>query len=386
MKKEQLFYGDIIMKLSIENKIISVSSSRWAFIIFIVCGLISMATGIIMHGRIMITDQVLIGMGIVFVSGGMLFLINARSYDIEIVSDKGVLRILDSRRGTSLPLEIPIEYFKHIIITKSMIEQASGRRHTAGYELSLMSDSGSSLQVASFNDREKAVRFGKELQDILNIDLVSEEDSIRIFLGHRTGCVYSLDVNLPEKSGIVSVTDDDSIVVKWNCRKSLIQNLFIATIIYGFFHLVHFAVVPNAGNPIASTAGYGILALMILIVWSIIVMNALGTYYLVISKTAILYYVSLFGIKMGARSMEKAEIGMIRHSIGGQDNTIQLMSTKGLEIVRELMNAFNRSSAAVPDISMAGAIFSLKDEMMSINVSSLSVREKWYIASRMLRG
>jgi hypothetical protein len=125
---------------------------------------------------------------------------------------------------------------------------------------------------------------------------------------------------------------------------------------------------------------------MILIVGSIIVTNAFGTYYLAISKTAILYYVSLFGIKMGARSMEKAEIGMIRHSIGGQDNMIQLMSTKGLVIVRELMNAFSGRSSAVPAISIAGAIFSLKDEMMSINVASLSVREKWYIASRMLRG
>ena len=374
------------MQVKISDNKIRVSSHRWAFIIFILCGIISLTVGIVMFGRLVTIDHVLIGVGIVFASSGSLFLLNARNYVIEVEPDKGILRIIDAGKKRRLPVEIPISFFKYIIIERSLNEHASGKRQTTGYEISLMSDSGSSLHVASFNDRDKTIQQGKELQKIFNVDLISEEDSIKKLLTKRLVGINSIDASLPEKSAVVSNTEGDSIAVTWNCRKSLIQQFLIAIIIYGFFHLVHFAVVPTSVNPAVSVLAYGIIILMILIVVSIIVVSAIGTYHLLISNVTIQYHVSLFGKKTGERSMEKSNIGMIKHSIGGQDNTISIMSTKGLKIISELMDTFKQPASSGPDLSMAGAVFSLKDEIMSINVSSLSMREKWYIVSRILHG
>ena len=384
MKNEAL--SGRCMQVKISNNRIRVSSHRWGFIVFILCGIISLTAGIVLLGRIVTTDHVLIGVGIVFTSGGILFLLNARSYIVEVESERGILRIIDTGRKRGLPVEIPINFFKFIIIERSLTELSSGKRQTSGYEISLMSDSGSYLHLASFNDRDKTIQLGKELQKIFNIDLISEEDSIKKLIMKRMAGINTINASLPENSVIVSNTKSDSFEVTWNCRKSIIQQFLTGLILYGFFHLVHYAVVPTAVNPVISILAYGFIVLMILIVASIIIVNAIGIYHLVISNSTIRYHVSLFGKKIGERSMEKADLGMIKHSIGGQDNTINLMSIKGLEIVRGLMDAFKKPVSSGLDLSMAGAVFSLKDEMMSINVSSLSMREKWFIVSRILRG
>jgi hypothetical protein len=374
------------MKLTLADKKISVTSSRWGFILFILCGIFFLSTGIRMHGQLNIIDHVLIGMGIIFASGGMLFLFNTRSYTVEIDPDKGIVLIFSPGRNRMEPLELPIGYFKNIVIQRSLTKRSSGRQSVSRYEISLMSDSGSSLHISDFTDRDKAVAYGKELQKIFRINLITEEDSIRDLLKQRT--VHgdrTIKVTLSEKSRLISIPEGESIKVKWNCRNTLIQNFVLLVIIYGFFHLIHFAVVPSTGNTVVSVVLYGISALLILIVVSIIVMNGIGTYYLIISDTTIQYYINLFGKKTGNRSMNKNEIGMIKNSIGGQNNSIQIMSTKGLAISSKLMDAFSKQASPVPDLSMVGAIYSLKDEMMDINASSLSMREKWYIESLILR-
>jgi hypothetical protein len=193
------------------------------------------------------------------------------------------------------------------------------------------------------------------------------------------------NIELPEKSRVISSSHGGSLYLKWNCKKSLFQQFIICIILYGFFHLIHLAVVPAAGNPVFSGVLYGIIILLVLIVISIIVINAFGTYHLIITGTTIQYHITLFGLKIGNRSMGRINIGLIRNSIGGQDNTIQIVSTKGLDIIRDLMDCFNRQAGLVPDISMAGAIISMKDEMITINVSSLSIKEKWYIEDRIFK-
>lgn len=370
------------MKLLIADNKISVTSSRWGFVVFIICGIISLSTGIIMHGQLNTIDHVLIGTGIIFASGGLLFLFNSRSYTVEIDSDKGVVRIFSSGRNRIEPIELPIGYFKSIVIQRSLTERPTGKQLASRYEISFMSDSGSSLHISDFSDREKAVAYGKEIQKIFRIEVISEEDSIRNLLIRRmVSGDNHMDVSLPEKSRMVATGEGDSIRLKWNCRNTLIQNFVLLIIMYGFFHLIHFAVVPGAGNAVASAVLYAIVFLLILIVASIMIVNGLGTYHLIISNTTIQYYISLFGKKTGNRPMKKNEIGMIKNSIGGQNNSIQIMSTKALDITRGLTDAFSKQASPGPDLYMVGAIYSLKDEMIDINVSSLSMREKWYIES-----
>ncbi|TFH38821.1 MAG: hypothetical protein E4G96_09935 [Chrysiogenales bacterium] len=118
---------------------------------------------------------------------------------------------------------------------------------------------------------------------------------------------------------------------------------------------------------------------------AIAVVNLVGTHHLDITSERLSYYIRIFGKKIVNRVMDSASIGLIKNSIGGPEDRIQVMSSRGLVAVRKISEKIKGDTSKSPDMSIVGELLSLKDDYIDIPVKSLSLAEKLFIENMILR-
>lgn len=123
---------------------------------------------------------------------------------------------------------------------------------------------------------------------MVKIDLLSEESLIRKHLLIKTiNPIGGVVTMMPEKSRIVFKPEGKIITLIWNRRKFLILHFFLVHIIYGFLHLIHFAVASGMVNDIFAGVLHGFTAIMSLVACSIVLTDASGRDVLALSKNTI---------------------------------------------------------------------------------------------------
>jgi hypothetical protein len=368
-----------------ENQI-EVKSHKWALLIFSLVGAGLLAAGLLFYGSIKPQDDLLIGFGIIFGSGGMFFFINSRGYRVVIDALSRQFAIYESGPRKEEPTTLPFAHFQSVMIQRKISGENSKESGAATYEVMLMTGYGSTLLLSEFSDKNKAMDFGKHFQDVLKIDLLLEDDAFRQILTRTKQPMVGMKLELPKKSGIKLLKNENETTLTWKSSFKPMNFIFLTLIMYGFFHVINYAVVPQTGGGFPTYLLYGFFAFISIAAVAIAITTLLGRYQLSFSSSGLVFYVKYFGKKAGMRSIERSDVGLVRNTIGTQSGSIQIVSKKGLEAMKGIMARLQKQESAAPDFSIIGDFLALKDEFIDVFASSLSMKDKLFLEDMILRG
>lgn len=336
-------------------------------------GAIALATGVYILHDVEFVDHLLIGIGVIFLFGGLFLLFNSRYYKIHINEEPGYLSLVESTGWDISPLKIPFKYFNEIVI------QYVVNRDKPEYEIMLKNRYGSLMLVARIYNEEEALSFSSKFEKTMGLK-VTKNSEIPSDLVDRRHPFSPYAIVIPDNSSIRTTEKRDSAELIWKVKYNPIQVTFMFCIYYGFFHIIHFAAVPSGDiTPFMAGIVYTFLGILLSILITIILSIFFGTYHFITGKESVLYFHKIFGRKYGEMEMKKSDIALVRTSIDLGTEEILLVSKKGITSLNNLIKTFSTGGANIKDMIDISDLKAFKDEMMHLNVGNMKLAEKLYI-------
>lgn len=359
-----------------DNRIIFKAPSKLTPLIIFTVGVVSLMAGLYFRGQLSPVDHLLIGAGIILMSGEILFFLNTRYLKIVINEEPGYISILESSFSAIRPIRIPLDYYKTIAIQHSMSEDA------AQYDILLVNRFGAAMLITSYNNLSQAIDMGKRLQQIMNIDLTSTEEFFTT-LGGRSAASTSVAMPALEPTPTLNCTrDGNTSLIIWNNAKSLPYYILTFGILYGFFHILHHAVIPHT-SPVAGYILLPLLGLIGILLIITMLMSILGNNYLRISPDGITYFTGIFGKKFAEKEMKRSSIGFFKNSLSQGSSTMQIVSNEGIVLLKKMMSRLEKQGS--PDMTMLSEMMALKSEIIDVNVSSLTMADRLYLEAELIK-
>lgn len=350
------------------------------FLVFSIISLFIFASGIYFFDRIYPFNHLLIGFGIIFVSGGLFFMLNTKYYKIHFNEEPGYLSLVESTGWEISPLKIPFKYF-----TEILMQYTISSKRKAEYEIILKNRLGSMLLLAKFNDEAEAKKFSEKMEASLGLPLIIRND-IELDAVNRKHPFNPYPLVLPDGSSVKVTEQRDSISVSWKVKYHPLQVVFILGVYYGFFHILHFSIIPSGGiNMIAGIIIYTTLGILLSLLITVLLSSFFGRYFVIISKDEIRTFYQAFGRKSREQQMKKENIAIIRSTIEPTNETIIIASRKGIMALNNLLKNFVLGTRDIKKILEIEDIISIKDEIIRLDVSTLRLVEKLYIDQFILK-
>jgi hypothetical protein len=111
-------------------------------------------------------------------------------------------------------------------------------------------------------------------------------------------------------------------------------------------------------------------------------MNLLENNYLQVNEFEVTYFKKILGKRLKERKIKRHELAIVKNSLDIKIGTISLITKDALETIQDL--GLRIESGKKPDFNMLSDLISLKDEIIEINTSSLSMTEKFFIENMIL--
>jgi len=360
------------------NKTIKVKSTPYVYIIVGAIGFITLGLGIYLFGSNYPLDQILFSFGIIFCSGALALFINTQYYKIYINEEPGFISILESTSKTITPFKIPISYYSSINIQPSVQNSSS----SSNFEVHLFSNSGSSLFIKNFNTKEKALNFSTDLQKILKLDLQINHNPYLKSKIQQVEKQSARSIDLPPRSSLQKIVQNNVPLYKWKNKITPLFSIALLGVLYGFIHISYFVIRPDSNNSFAFYIISGFTAFLAFIITITSILNLLGSNYLQINESHVIYFKKFLGKKINVKKVKRQDLAVVKNSLDMKIGTISLLTKNGLEIMKDL--GLHIENGKKPDFSMVSDLISLKDEIIEIDTSSLSMTEKFYIENMIL--
>jgi hypothetical protein len=190
--------------------------------------------------------------------------------------------------------------------------------------------------------------------------------------------------HLPQKSSIKKSASASGTTIIWSGKLSLIDALTIPFILYGFFHMAHFTADEWSNNVLAVFAVYGILSLMLIIFSMIVISNLIGKTSLTFKGNEVHKSFNIFGKQTLNKTLMRDDVAMIQNSLHRGGAPITIVTREGLKLMSGIAETFKKGER--PGLSTLGAIMSIKDEIITLDTSALTLPEKLYIESVIYMG
>ena len=349
-------------------------------LLFSVFSLLLLAAGIYFFNRIYPFDHLFIGLGILLVSGGLFFMLNTKYYKIHFNEEPGYLSLVESTGWEISPLKIPFKYFTEILMQYTL-----NNKRKAEYEIILKNRLGSMLLIAKFNNEKEAKNFAAKMEASLGLPLNIRSD-IELDSINRKHPYNPYPLFLPEGSSVNVIERRDGVSISWKVKYHPLQVVFILGIYYGFFHILHFSVIPSGDlNIAAGIVIYTALGILLSLLITALLSSFFGRNYVIISKENIRSFRSFFGRKSGEQQIKKEDIAIIRSTIEPTNETIIIASRKGIGALNNLLKKFVLGTKDIKKVLEIDDIISIKDEIIRVDVSTLRLVEKLYIDQFILK-
>lgn len=128
--------------------------------------------------------------------------------------------------------------------------------------------------------------------------------------------------------------------------------------------------------------GIVFVVLIILIFFGVTIF---GTAILNFDHNRIYYHVQVLGAKIGERSLDVESVILVKHSIGRGNETIQVVSERGLIAINRMIELVKSKGINIADLSILGEVANLNNESINIPVASLTLADRFYIEDMILR-
>lgn len=318
-------------------------------------------------------DHLLIGCGLISLFSGLFLLFNSKYYKIVINEEPGYLSLVESTGWDISPLKIPFKYFNEIVI------QYLINRDRPEHEIMLKNRYGSLMLIARFEDEAGAISFSSKFEKTMGLR-VTKNSEIPSDLVDRRRPFSPYEIVIPDNSTIRTSEKRDSVELVWKVRYNPIQIAFLFCIYYGFFHIIHFAVIPFGDiYPMTGIAIYTLLGILLSILITVILAIFFGTYHFISGRDSVTYFHKIFGRKYGEMEMKKTDIALVRSSIELATEEILVVSKNGVNSLNKLIKQFTTGDANFKNMIDISVQKVFKDEMIRLNVSNMKLVEKLYI-------
>ncbi|NLV67065.1 MAG: hypothetical protein GXY14_05245 [Spirochaetes bacterium] len=325
-------------------------------------------------------DHLMIGLGILFVSGSLFFMVNTKYYKLHFNEEPGYISLVESTSWEISPFKIPLKYFTEILMQYTIND-----RKKPEYEIILKNRFGSMLLVAKFDNEKEAKKFSEKLQSIADLPLTCRNE-IELDSIDRKHPFNPYPLFLPEDSGIKTSETRDTAAISWKVKYHPFQVGFILGIYYGFFHILHFAIIPFGRlDAAAIIVIYTALGILLSIIITVIMFSFFGRYYIVVWREEIQIYHQVFGRKYHEQTMKKEDVAIIRSTIDTENETIIIASRKGIGALNNLLKNYTRGRKKIKEMIDIDDVIKLRDEIFRVDVSTLSLVEKLYIDQFILK-
>lgn len=317
-----------------------------------------------------------IGMGIIFTSGGIIFMI--RKIPGRITFSRERSAVIFSENGQEYSL--PYCSFSRFQVTGKI--SGSGNSRAITYRLDLVSDNGSDILLAESSGKTTLIKTAETIISYLDIDLLDGAELI-----HKGKGLYSPDspVYPPrEITCIEKFPGAESTIYRWNSRKSVITIFLLGAVIFGFNFLFFTLIFPAMERFDAGVYAAGFILLIIDLIFSAtLAFSLFGTNTAEISFSGISYRQVIFGITLNSRSFGREEIGMISAGFTSEENRIILFTKRGKEIYDEMkiFAALNNLKDASVLFSLVGRIIEMRKNIIEIDGTPLFYYEKLYLVN-----
>jgi len=368
----------------IKNSIV-IKSSKKFFILFSILGFIFLISGLYLMNKIFPTGHILFAFGLLFASGGFFFFVNSKFIKILINEEPGYISMMESSNRTISPIRIPIKYYTKINIITNINPSTKSATTDATFKIQLENSNGASLFLTEFSSMEKATNFGKELQDILRIDLDINHNPLNNIIEEKVSRKYKPNIPLMPESKITITNTKKGQLYSWKNKNNLPSILSIIAILYGFFHVIFFVLSKELKNPIVIGLVYSIYSIIAILFMFTLIYNMLTTSHLYTNKNKLIYYKTLFKKELHKKIINKNDIGMVNNSLNASDETITIISKEGLSTLNKIWDKVNNEEKTVIDFSIVSNFFKYKEETISIDASNLCISEKFFIENAILK-
>ncbi|HOO71972.1 MAG TPA: hypothetical protein PK926_09435 [Spirochaetota bacterium] len=365
------------------NNTLIIKSSRTYIWIATFSGIALLISGIYMIFSGIFGGHFTFSVGFMMSSLGLLFFVNSRYYKIYINRDPGFISILESTFTSIAPLKIPIKRYS-IISIQTIVTPGQRRSLATSYEIIFMNEFGSSLHVAEFSEKDEAMIFARKLQDLTGRDLYLDNTPVIKNVKLKDIPVTKLAVDLPRKTRISRKYENDTLVLKWKKSFSFFQYFFFISFIYGVFHFFNFVLFADEILSLIRNVVYGILIIALGIVALTFLITNTGTFVLNIKKNVINYYWQFMGKWIRYREVSRDHVIMVKNTFNMNDNHIEIIDKDSFGFINKITPQLkNRTSA--PDIMMYQQLAHARHRIIRLDVSSLSINEKFFIEEMLLK-
>ena len=271
-------------RVHISDNSLNIKTPISIFVIIAVAGLFMVASGIYYLEEIHPIDHLLIGTGILFMSGGLLALLNSKYYKILVNEEPGYLSLVESTSLDISPMKIPFKYFKEIVVQYLI---TGGKSE---FEVLLKSRLGSLHMFAKYPDKKRAMETAGELEQAMGLNVI-ENSEVPYDSIDRSKPYVPINLILPGNTTIRTIEKRNSSEINWKNSYHPLQFIFMLTICYAFFHIANFVIAPP--GQIGMVPTITIYTFMGLILSGLVMMGLLSFFsrnYLIISKGTINYY------------------------------------------------------------------------------------------------
>ena len=336
--------------------------------------------GIYCLGRIYPFDHLLVGLGILFASGALFFMVNSKYYKLHFNEEPGYISLVESTSWEISPFKIPFKYFTEILMQYTVNDKRKPE-----YEIILKNRFGSMLLVAKLNNEAEAKKFAGKMESSLGLPLTCRSE-IELDSINRTHPFNPYQLFLPDNTSIKTREDRDSVSISWKVKYHPFQVVFILGIYYGFFHILHFSVIPSGElYALAIIIIYTALGILLSLLITVILFSFFGRHFVVVGKDDIHTYHEVFGRKYNEQHLKKDDVAIIRSTIEPENEIIIIASRKGVGALNNLLKKFVYGTRNIKKILELDDILSLRDEIIRVNISNLRLVEKLYIDQFILK-
>lgn len=370
MKSKALFSGN---SLNIKTPILALLAASL------------LSTGLIVAGVYFLRsiypfDHLLIGLGILFVSGALFFMVNTKYYKLHFNEEPGYISLVESTSWEISPFKIPLKYFTEILMQYTIND-----RKKPEYEIILKNRFGSMLLVAKFDNEKDAKKFSQKMESTVGLPLTCRNE-IELDSINRKHPFNPYPLFLPDNSGVLTAETRDSASISWKVKYHPFQVGFILGIYYGFFHILHFSIIPFGElNALSIIVIYTAMGILLSLIITVILFSFFGRYYVIVGREEITTYHQVFGRKYHEQQMKKDDVAIIRSTIDPENETFIIASRKGIGALNNLLKNYTRGRKKIKEMIEIDDVIKLRDEIFRLDVSTLSLVEKLYIDQFILK-
>lgn len=363
--------NDMKSRLNFSGNSLNIKTPIKIFLFLELTGIILFTAGIYNLNAITFLDHFLIGTGIILISLGLFYVINSRYYKIVVNEEPGFLSLVESNSWDISAFKIPTDYFSGILIQRIV-----NRKNKIEYDVLLKNRPGSFLMLARFPDRERAVLFGKKLEELLNIKAEINDAAIPpLFPKNRE--FTPVDLSLPAGSSIKITERPKSTGISWKTTHHPMQFIFILAVYYGFFHIINFSAIAFIDSFLpAIIIIYSSMGLILSLLFAWIISSITSRHFFIIYRGRIRSYKKSFGKKKNEIFILKDDIVITRNSMDLSNETFAVGSKTWAEAANRIMAAKGKGEDT--RIGIPGG------SILRADTSRLKLKEKLFIEQHIL--